>query len=80
MLTDGARDLPRASRRCASDDWSYNPLDAGEKAVRAVGCIRGGFTAEAAEAICNTGQDLPMEATDGLTSLLNKSTLQQPRA
>lgn len=78
MLTDGARDLPaRHQTLRGAMDWSYNLLDVGEKKLFArLAVFVGGCTAEAAEAICNTGQDLPMPAADGLISLLNKSMLQ----
>lgn len=78
MLTNGARDLPaRHQTLRGAMDWSYNLLDVGEKRLFArLAVFVGGCTAEAAEAICNTGQDLPMPAVDGLISLLNKSMLQ----
>ena len=79
VLTDGARDLPaRQQTLRGAMDWSYNLLDVGEKKLFArLAVFVGGCTAEAAEAVCNTGRDLPMNVLDGLTSLLYKSMLQQ---
>jgi non-specific serine/threonine protein kinase len=79
VLTAGARDLPARQQTLRSTiDWSYSLLDAGEQALFArLGVFVGGFTLEAAEAICNADGDLSMDVLDGLHALLNKSLLRQ---
>ena len=79
MLTTGARDLPaRQQTLRGAMDWSYNLLDVGEKKLFVrLAVFAGGCTVEAAKVVCNTGNDLLMNVTDGLTSLLNKSMLQR---
>ena len=79
MLTTGARDLPdRQQTLRGAMDWSYNLLDVGEKKLLVrLAVFAGGCTVEAAKVVCNTGNDLLMNVTDGLTSLLNKSMLQR---
>jgi len=76
-LTGGARDLPARQQTIRGTiDWSYNLLDEGEKRLFArLGVFVGGWTLEAAEAAC--GENLPMEAFDGLESLADKSLIRQ---
>ncbi len=79
LLTGGARDLPaRQQTLRATIDWSYRLLDADEqRLVAQLAVFAGGWTLEAAEAICNTEGDLPIDVLDGLQSLLDKHLLQQ---
>jgi predicted ATPase len=79
VLTGGARDLPARQQTLRGTlDWSYNLLDVGEQTLfRRLGVFVGGCTLEAAEAICNTNADLPMDILDGLQSLLDKSLVRQ---
>ncbi len=75
LLVGGARDLP-ARQRTLRDTiaWSYNLLGPAEQAlVRWLGVFVGGFTLEAAEAVCAGESDL----LDGLGSLVDKSLLLQ---
>jgi predicted ATPase/DNA-binding CsgD family transcriptional regulator len=75
LLTGGARDLPVHQRTLrATIDWSYNLLEEGEQQLFSrLAVFNGGRTIEAVEAVCGPG--LPIEATAGLESLLDKSLL-----
>ena len=75
MLTDGRRDaLPHQQTLRAAMDWSYDLLDESERATfRRLGVFAGGFTLEAAAAVC---ADLRFDEFDVLrllTSLGDKS-------
>jgi predicted ATPase/class 3 adenylate cyclase len=75
LLVGGARDLP-ARQQTLRDTiaWSYDLLGEEEQAlVRQLGVFVGGFTLEAAEAVCAGESDL----LDGLASLVDKSLLLQ---
>ena len=77
LLTSGPRDLPIRQRTLRGTiDWSYHLLDEVEQRLFArLAVFRGGRTIEAVEAVC--APDLPIDALDGLESLLNKSLLYQ---
>jgi predicted ATPase/DNA-binding CsgD family transcriptional regulator len=77
VLKTNIRDLPpRHQTLAATLDWSYDLLDAEEKALFArLGMFKDGCTLEAAEAICR--YDLALDVLDGLESLLNKSLVQR---
>jgi tetratricopeptide (TPR) repeat protein len=79
LLTGGARDLPERQRTLrATIEWSYALLEEGEQVLFArLAVFSGGRTLEAIEAICNSEGDLPVEAFDGISSLLDKSLLRQ---
>lgn len=79
LLTGGARDLPaRQQTLRGAIEWSYNLLTGGEQTLLArMGVFVGGCSLSAVEAVCNAEGDLPMEALDGLASLLDKSLLRQ---
>jgi predicted ATPase/DNA-binding CsgD family transcriptional regulator len=76
-LTGGAQDLPDRQKTLRQTiDWSYNLLNDDEKILFArLTVFRGGCSLEAIEAIC--AQDLSMDVFDGLTSLVDKSLIQQ---
>ena len=74
VLTGGARDAPARHRTLrAAIDWSFGLLDVEEQALFArLSVFAGGFTLEAAEAVCDA-------SIDGLASLVDKSLVTQRR-
>jgi predicted ATPase/class 3 adenylate cyclase/DNA-binding CsgD family transcriptional regulator len=79
LLTGGARDLPERQRTLrATIEWSRALLDEGEQMLFGrLAVFSGGRTLEAIEAICDTKGDLPVDAFEGVSSLLDKSLLRQ---
>jgi tetratricopeptide (TPR) repeat protein len=79
LLTGGARDLPERQRTLrATIEWSHALLDKGEQVLFGrLAVFSGGRTLEAIEAICDAEGDLPVEAFEGVSSLLDKSLLRQ---
>jgi tetratricopeptide (TPR) repeat protein len=79
LLTGGARDLPERQRTLrATIEWSFALLDEGEQVLFGrLAVFSGGRTLEAIEAICDAEGDLPMDAFDGVSSLLDKSLIRQ---
>jgi predicted ATPase/class 3 adenylate cyclase len=79
LLTGGARNLPERQRTLRNAiEWSYGLLDEGEKLLFGrLGVFSGGATLEAIEAVCDARGDLPIDAFDGASSLLDKSLLRQ---
>ena len=77
LLTSGARDLPARHQTLRNTlEWSYSMLNDQEKTLYArLSVFVGGFTLEAAEAVCNTENEL--DILEGLTSLVNNSLLRQ---
>jgi predicted ATPase/Tfp pilus assembly protein PilF len=79
LLTGGAHDLPaRQQTLRATLDWSHELLDADEQALfRRLAVFAGGFTLEAAEAVCDQASGntsaLNLSVLDGVTSLVEKS-------
>jgi predicted ATPase/class 3 adenylate cyclase/DNA-binding NarL/FixJ family response regulator len=79
LLTGGARDLPQRQQTIRDAiDWSYDLLDPAEQALfTRLGVFVGGWTLEAAEAVCGADRELPIDVIDGIASLLDKSLLRQ---
>src|SRR5215211_4624856 len=79
LLTGGARDLPERQRTLrATIEWSHALLDQGEQVLFArLAVFSGGRTLEAIEAICDAEGDLPVDAFEDDSSLLDKSLLRQ---
>jgi tetratricopeptide (TPR) repeat protein len=79
VLTGGARDLPERQRTLRrAIDWSHDLLTPAEqKLFRRLSVFVAGCTLEAAEAVCNAGEDLDIDLLDGVTSLVDKSLLSQ---
>lgn len=78
LLTGGALDLPERQQTLRKAiDWSHGLLnDAEQKLLRRLSVFGGGCTLEAAEAVCNTSRDLDMDLFEGLSSLVDKSLIQ----
>ena len=78
LLTGGARDLPARQRNLRDTiAWSYDLLDPAEQRLfRRLAVFVGGWTLEAAEAVCNANNDLSLDIVDGLTSLVEQSMVQ----
>jgi predicted ATPase/class 3 adenylate cyclase/Tfp pilus assembly protein PilF len=79
LLTGGPRDFAERQRTLRNTiEWSYEMLDEGEKTLFArLAVFSGGSTLEAIEAVCDPQGDLPMDALEGVSSLLDKSLLRQ---
>ena len=79
VLVGGARDLPpRQQTLRGAISWSYDLLEPGEQALfRRLAVFVAGCTLEAAEAVCQAIDNLPLEVLDGLESLVSKSLLRQ---
>jgi predicted ATPase len=79
LLTGGARDLPERQRTLrATIEWSHALLDESEQLLFGrLAVFSGGRTLEAIEAVCDAEGDLPVEAFEGVSSLLDKSLLRQ---
>jgi predicted ATPase len=77
LLTGGARDLPARQQTLRNTiDWSYNLLSQDEQTLFArLGVFSGGFTLEAAEAVCNP--EGHFDILEGLTALVNNSLVRQ---
>jgi predicted ATPase len=82
LLTSGARDRPARQQTLRNTiAWSYDLLEPEEQTLFArLAVFVGGWTLEAAEAVCNANEDLPIDILDGLQSLLDKSMLQPAEA
>ncbi|HSQ20485.1 MAG TPA: protein kinase, partial [Blastocatellia bacterium] len=81
LLVGGARDLPlRQQTMRGAIAWSYDLLDETEqKLFRRLSVFVGGCDLEAIEAVCNSG-DLDSGILDVLSSLVDKSLLEQSEA
>jgi predicted ATPase/class 3 adenylate cyclase/DNA-binding CsgD family transcriptional regulator len=81
MLTGGARDAPTRQQTLRNTiEWSYQLLKAVEQRLfRRLSVFVGGCTLEAIEAVCVALETSTptMSVLDGVTSLLDKSLLQQ---
>ncbi len=77
LLTGGARDLPHRQRTLrATLDWSYDLLTNAERSLFArLAVFAGGLTLEAAEAVCDVGNEA--EVLQHLSALVDKSLVQQ---
>jgi len=75
LLTGGSRlALPRQQTLRATLDWSYGLLTETEQTLlRHLSVFAGGWTLEAAEAVCSCVELRELEVLDGLTHLVNKS-------
>ncbi len=78
ILTGGPRDaLPRHQAMQATLDWSYDLLEEPERVLlRRLSVFAGGWTLQAAEAVCTGGVVAQEDVLDLLTALVNKSLAQ----
>ena len=78
LLTGGSRTaLPRQQTLRALIDWSYDLLTDAEKALfRRLAVFVGGWTLEAAEAVCADNEIESYEVLDLLTEIVDKSLVQ----
>ncbi|MFL5587674.1 MAG: tetratricopeptide repeat protein [Ktedonobacteraceae bacterium] len=83
LLTGGARDLPKRQQTLRNTiQWSYALLSEEEQRLfRQLAVFAGGCTLEAVEAVCgardNASAGLDGSVLDGVTSLIDKSLIQQ---
>jgi tetratricopeptide (TPR) repeat protein len=79
LLTGGARDQPsRQQTLRATIDWSYNLLSPVEQRLfRRLAVFVGGWTLEAAAAVCDTEGDLGVDVLDGMQTLIDRSLVRQ---
>jgi predicted ATPase/DNA-binding winged helix-turn-helix (wHTH) protein len=79
LLTAGPRDLPERQQTLRNAiDWSYDLLnEAEQRLLRRLGVFRGGWTLEGAEAVGDTRSDLGAEVFEVMSSLVDKSLVQQ---
>ena len=79
LLTGGARDLPQRQQTLrAAFDWSHDLLSPAEQRLfRRLSVFVGGCTLEGVEAVCDTKGDLELDLLDGMSSMVDKSLLQQ---
>ncbi len=79
LLTGGAVDLPpRQQTLRKTIDWSHDLLcDPERRLFRRLAVFVGGCTLEAAEAVCNTSQDLEIDLFQGLSSLVDQNLIQR---
>jgi len=78
LLTGGTRDLPARQQTIRNTiDWSYNLLDAVQQRLfTRLGVFAGGWTLEAAEAICIAEDDV-IDLLDGVQTLADHSLIHQ---
>jgi predicted ATPase len=79
VLRGGPRDLPARQQALRSTiDWSYNLLEAPAQTLfRRLSVFVGGWTLEAAEAVCNATGDLDVDVLDEMESLIDNSLLKR---
>jgi predicted ATPase/serine/threonine protein kinase len=74
-LTGTARNLPARQQTLRQTiDWGYELLAPAEQRLfRRLAVFAGGWTLEAAEAVCDAREDLGLDVFDGISSLVDKS-------
>ena len=79
FLTGGARDTPARQQTIRNTiAWSYGLLSPAEQRLfRRQAVFVGGWTVEAAEAVCDAEGDLGLDVLEGLTALVEQSLVRQ---
>ena len=79
VLSRDTRDTPDRLRTMRSAiAWSYDLLNPAEQALfRRLSVFAGGFSLAAAEAVTAASEDSPLDVLEGISSLADKSLLQQ---
>jgi len=79
LLTGGPLDLPERQQTLRKAiDWSHSLLnDAEQRLFRRLAVFSGGCTLEAAEAVCNTRNDLGIDLFHGLSALVDQNLIQR---
>jgi predicted ATPase/DNA-binding XRE family transcriptional regulator len=79
FLTGGERTRPKRQQTLrAALQWSWELLEpAGQVLFRRLGVFAGGWTLEAAEAVCGPASDLGVDLLEGLASLVDQSLVRQ---
>lgn len=77
LLGSGPQDMPARQRTLrAAVDWSYELLEATEQRLFArLAVFTGGWSLDAAEAVCDPGGELGVQTLDGLASLADQSLI-----
>ncbi len=81
-LTSGPRDLPARQQTIRNTiAWSHDLLGEDERIIfRRLSVFNGGFTLDAAEAVCEGVGPMDMDTLDGVASLVDKSLVRRIRA
>jgi predicted ATPase/class 3 adenylate cyclase len=79
VLASGGRDLPPRQQALRNTiAWSYELLDGSEQILfKRLAVFEGGFTVEAADAVCNAGGSLGIDVLDGIQSLIANSLVRR---
>lgn len=79
ILRGGVRELPERQQTLrGAIDWSYELLnDSTKKLFRRLSVFVGGWTLDAAEAVCNAGNELSCDVMDEMETLVDNSLLLQ---
>jgi predicted ATPase len=79
LLVGGGCDLPARQQTLRhAIDWSHDLLtDAEKRLFRRLAVFAGTWTLEGAEAVCNPRQDSDVPVLDGVSSLVDKSLIQE---
>jgi predicted ATPase/class 3 adenylate cyclase len=79
LLTSTRRDLPQRQQTLRDAiAWSYDLLEEDERRLfERLSVFAGGFTVEAAEAVCDSDGELGVDTFEGLAALVNQSLVRQ---
>lgn len=82
VLSRKARDIPQRQRTLLDAiDWSYRLLEVDDQLLfRRLAVFRGGWTLEAAEAVCDPDGELGVDIIDAVDVLVSNSLVRAPHA